>query len=190
MRYNAPLTEQYSLNYALGAYGRYLKNLESDQLTHRGEIETLAQVFQCVQCSSLWTHADSHICNPIYASSNLNDTALATAFRNRGNLLAPSQDLYNFGEWVVARFLHILKLSYIRLPPVPEMIQTVINTYNNNRYNPPKLPSCHPIAQFIIKKLGHRILAVFCSRLSMTEKERASHRENPSIPSAVRVWKY
>lgn len=74
-----------------------------------------------------------------------------------------------------------------------------------------KLPDCHPDSEFIINRLGRKIISEYCLRLSKVKKVFFNYYKlfvclryyyvmfffvffidyklNPSIPSAVRVWR-
>ena len=119
-------------------------------------------------------------------SSNLYDSSVVTKARCYGDLLEPTTELYNFGEWVLSRYLQLLSRSYTRLSTLPQMISCVYNSYIANLHpsnikKPPNLPSCHNVPYLIIKLLGRRVLSVYCLRLTSSSKR---FRPNPSIPLA------
>ena len=100
--------------------------------------------------------------------------------RNYGSLLEPTESLCKFGEWIVERVILYLKLSYIKLLPSPVIIQYIYNAYTSNNHFTNKLPNCHPVAKFIIKKLATRLISSYCSRYS----RKKPYKFNPSLPSA------
>ena len=92
--------------------------------------------------------------------------SISITSRNKGGLLLPSKLLYDFGKWVIDRFIHLFSLSFVRLCSLPNMIEKVNNAYITNKHDPPKLPNCHNVALFIIKRIGTRLNSVYCYRLS------------------------
>lgn len=81
-------------------------------------------------------------------------------------MLDATELVYKFGEWIVYRFLHLLSLSCVGILPLPVLIESVYHAYVNNPHNPPILPSCHPVATFIIKQIGRRIISTYCILLA------------------------
>ena len=102
--------------------------------------------------------------------TSFDDYSISTSCRNYGGLLSPSNNLFKFGEWVVEQFINLLSLSYINLTSLPNMINSVNTKYNNNDDPSKKLQTCHPVAKYLIKRLGTRIVSIYCHRLSQTKK--------------------
>lgn len=103
--------------------------------------------------------------------------------RNYGSLLEPTELLCKFGEWIVERVILYLRLSYIKLLPTPVIIQYIYNAYTSNNNFINKLPNCHPVAQFIIKKLATRLISSYCSR----SLRKNVYKFNSSLPSAGKI---
>ena len=181
------------------------RELASDGKTHSGELLHYSEIWHCSDCSSLWRFAKSNYCKTSSNRTSMFDPSIATAARNERGLLEPTELLFKFAEWVLEQFLHILSLSFIRLSSTEIMIQSVNNSYERKRQTDPRLPMvpiCHPVAKYIIKKIGRRILSEYCSRLSKKKQSRfiiqlnlfynnyiniilfADYKLNPPLPSA------
>lgn len=142
----------------------------SNSKNYEGNNKFLSEVWTCLECSSLWRKAKSNLCKPSLIKRSMNDSSLPTSSRNRHGMLEPTEVLYKFGEWVLERFIHLLSLSFVRLSPLPVMMELVHTAYCNNRYDPPKLPDCHPVAKFIISRIGKRMISVYCARMASSKR--------------------
>ena len=124
----------------------------------------------CLECSQLWNRTKPSFCNPSFYSRSFDDYSIVTQARCFGEFLQPTKLLFNFGEWVVTRYFQLFSRSYNKLCTLPQMIKCVYNSYILNVNNPPNLPNSHGVSYFIIKRIGKRLLSVYCSRLSNSAK--------------------
>ena len=131
---------------------------------YEGESKLLSQIWTCKDCSRLWHTSES---NMKHIRKTLpNSLSIVTISRNFGNLLEPTDDLFKFAEWVLQQCLRYLSRSYIRLLPTPIIIKSIYNLYISNQENLIVLPSCHPVARFVIERITKRVISVYCSRLT------------------------
>ena len=92
--------------------------------------------------------------------------SIVTISKNFGNLLESTDDLFKFAEWVLQQYLRYLSHSLIRLLPTPIIIKLIYNLYISNQENLIVLPSCHPVARFLIERIAQRVISVYCSCLT------------------------
>lgn len=50
------------------------------------------------------------------------------------------------------------------------MTESVVNAYQSNRNDSPKLPTCHNIAEYIIKRIGKKFISVYCYRYCQSKQ--------------------
>ena len=110
----------------------------SEQVNNTDSINNqLSKYWNCVYCSALWNLSKSEFCK-VFTIKKSDDVSISITSRNKGGFLLPSQLLYDFGKWVIDRFINLFSLSGVHLCSLPNIIEKVNNAYITNKCDPPK----------------------------------------------------